>query len=158
MKLCKIDNCTRPRGFAHKGMCLYHYSQQYKSKSYKSNVKTKRNAVTGETQGQFLFKVLEDITPHCQCCRVELKQKLISNCAHILEKSRESFFIISNNPKNIVYLCEDCHHRFDNKGKEWFTSQETAFKSLISERITYLSKLLSEAQKTHIKEYLINGK
>lgn len=75
--------------------------------------------------------------------------------AHILEKSRYEFFIVSANKKNIVFLCDYCHNRFDNKGKDWFEKQKTEFKELIYDRVKYLSNLLSESQQTHIKEYLI---
>lgn len=166
MKTCKIQDCKNEKGFAKKGFCDFHYKINYdlnkpnqpkpikNPKVYKSKVKEKRNNLTGETQVSFLFRSLELITDNCQCCNEPFKLKSINNCAHILEKSRESFFIVSNNIKNIVYLCEDCHYRFDNKGKEWFESQSNDFKQLIYDRVTYLKNYLTESQQTHIKEYL----
>ena len=166
MKLCKIQDCDQPIGFAKKGFCNFHYKINYdlnksnqpkpikKTKVSKSKVKEKRNNLTGETQGSFLFRSLELITDKCQCCNEPFKFKSINNCAHILEKSREDFFIVSNNLKNIVYLCEDCHFIFDNKGKEWFEAQNSTFKQLIYDRVAHLKNYLTESQITHIKEYL----
>lgn len=160
MKICKIEHCTQKA--TSKGFCNNHYWQdrqkiytaRSKPKLYKSKVKAKRNKLTGETQGQFLFKVLENCTNNCQCCNDPIIYKSITNCAHILEKSRESFFIVSNNVKNIVYLCENCHHGFDNIGSTWFQKQNNKFKELIYDRVNYLRNFLTEAQQTHIKEYL----
>lgn len=163
-KICSVNNCKYP--VYAKKMCNNHYWQDLNKKNaeknknksakiYKSKVKEKRNKLTGETQKEFLFKVLEYCPNNCQCCGEKIKYKSISNCAHILEKSRESFFMISNNSKNIVYLCDYCHNGFDNKGQYFFNKQNESFKELIKDRVKYLSNFLTEAQKTKIKEYLI---
>lgn len=159
MKICKHINCNQKA--ISKGFCNNHYwqdrqkiyAERSKNKVYKSNVKEKRNRITGESQKDFLFKVLENCTNNCQCCNEPIIFKSISNCAHILEKSRENFFIVSNNPKNIVYLCENCHHRFDNLGREWFEKQNNKFKELIYNRVNHLKNYLTESQQQSIKEY-----
>ena len=164
MKKCIIQNCNYPA--VAKKMCNNHYwqsrqkvyQQKQTNKVYKSKVKEKRNKVSGQSQKDFLFSMLENCTNNCQCCSEPITIKSISNLAHILEKSREDFFIVSNNPKNIVFLCTDCHHRFDNLGLSWFEKQNNKFKELIYNRIAYLSNYLTEAQQTHIKEYLIKPK
>lgn len=170
MKKCKVLNCESNAGQMKKGFCNYHYKVDYDLKQINnpkkvikqnnpSHKKELRTKLSGSSQSLFFQSLRPYIPNNCQCCGESLQHTISFNfticMAHILEKSRYEFFIVSANKKNIVFLCDYCHNGFDNKGKDWFEKQKTEFKELIYDRVKYLSNLLSESQQTHIKEYLI---
>lgn len=156
-KICIIENCNRPA--ASKKMCQNHYWQDYK-KNYKpkQNKKDARNKITKTKMGDFFNELKFEIPNKCQCCNSSLESIKSINftvcLAHILPKSKEEFYIVSTNKKNIVFLCDVCHNGFDNKGKEWFEKQNVNFKNLVKDRVKYLSNFLTEKQEVKIKEYL----
>ena len=141
-------------------LCFNHWKQS-RAKTWNNNSKKRkaeRHEIAGDTDAGFLMNLIHTAPDNCQNCNESLLYWKRNNdptiCAHILEKARREFWIVSANKKNIVFICASCHHSFDNSGEDWFEKQNQEFKKLIRDRVKYLKNFLTEAQKTHIKTYL----
>lgn len=89
----------------------------------------------------------------CQECPANLVGSTIINprtiIAHILPKAH--FESIECNEDNILFLCSDCHHNMDNKGKDFILKMKLL--PTIKERLMILSKLITDSENRKVPEY-----
>lgn len=154
--ICPHCELTKKVPIYSKGFCQYHYWQNNKKVNYnKTQVKEKKETI--KNNDIFYKKMYSKIPERCENCNVSLnalkKYSYKMILAHILPKRQMGGFpTVATNENNILFLCVDCHTKFDKKGKDYISKMSII--PLAKQRLNLFKHLLSDKDLERIPNYL----
>lgn len=95
---------------------------------------------------------------HCEECGARLSESVVINprtiVAHLLQKRKTGGFpSVAAHPENKAYLCQTCHDRYDNKGKDFIVKMKLYPE--IKRRVSLLLPHLTPEELTRVPGFLI---